>query len=325
MPGSSLSRGRWAAYKKRRRPRRRTRRNYKRRGRGITRKYIQSVANRGKERLHISYNIELIPSPVVADAANPGKDKSFATSINSMSNCYNLRKNPAPSSTGDNVDDVNTDIKWGHNQTPGFSGDYVFYQQNRGVLEIGLLKQARGDTGDGFANSDLDSRAPWLVRVICVTPKDCGNFSNTGFRSLNGEKIGIGTYQSYTNAVTAEAARFDVQQLIKNGMINKADFKVHMDTRFELGAGNVAQTVSKKIPFKWRHNKNVKYESVYVDDTSRIYNPSDLDDGSKAKKSFDRQWYIFACPSVYDAGTNTWDLSTPPINVCLHGVTLALD
>lgn len=325
MPGSTLSRGRWSAYKKRRRPRRRTRRNYKRRGRGITRKYIQSVANRGKERLHISYNVELVASPIIQDGENLGKDKSFATSISSISSCYNLRKNPNPNETGDNEDDADQPhLKWGHNQVPGFSGDYVFYQQNRGVLEVGLLKTAREETAGG-AGSSLDVSAPWIVRVICVTPRNCGNFSTTGFRSLSGDKIGFASYSSYANPVAAEPARFDCQQLIKNGMINKADFYVHMDQRFELGAGNVAQTVSKKIPFKWRHNKNVKYESALVDHTSRIYNPTDLDAGSKVARSFDRQWYVLACPSVYNAGTSWSDLANPPINVCLHGVTLALD
>lgn len=326
-PGLTLTRGRWSAYKKRRmRPRRLKRRNYKRRARGVSAKYVQRVANRGKERLHISYNSEVPVDVIISDNESPaGYDKSFVSKFTMINNCFNLLKNPTAVQAGDNRDDTDVQLKWGHLQVPGFTGDYVFYQKTRGVVEIGLRTGARESTGDGVPHSSLDDNAPWLVRVICVTPRtSSASFENIGFRSLSGEKIGYDIYSDYTTAAAAEPSRWDCQQLIKNGLINKQDFYVHMDTRFELGAGNVAATVSKKIPFNFKLNKDVKYEG-FVNTEPVTVNPGTLETGSHAKRKFDKQWFVFCTPSVYNDSESASTVLTAPINVTVHGVTLALD
>lgn len=329
-PGSTLGRGRWNSKRVgKKRSRRYKKRNYKRRARGVSAKYVQRVANRGKERLHISYNHEVIPSPIILDgqsqAVFANMDKSFVGRINMQDVAYTLVKNPTAQLTGDNYDDeAEANKKWGHLQYPGFNGDYVFYQKTRGVLEVGLKTVARESTGDGVADSSLDDNAPWLVRVVCVVPRQEGaSFPDIGFRSLSGDKVGFDSYPDYADQATAGTARFDCQQLIKNGMINKQDFKVLCDQRFELGAGNVAQTVSKKINFKFNLNKTVKFEGYNMNPESSYVGPSTLPDGSKIRRSFDQQWFVFATPSVYNTSNSA--VCTTPINMELHGVTLALD
>lgn len=291
------------------------------------RRYITKMANSGKEKLHVSY-AGTVPSSAHAPQADGASSIwAHATSMSEMG-AFVYRKSSDNPTGDDQVNPANTDNLWSFGSIPLFSGDYIFIKKTTCTFDITLndIWRNYSDIADSSSAVRKLSSFPWIVRMIVYKPKDSlQDEGNELFRTLNGDKVGFQTYRNTTVASELTAQQDDARHMITKGLVNKADFRIVKDIRFQLGSGEVAGCVSKKVPITFTFNRNEKI----LDDTGGasgvVINLADADDtvtdNARRSRYYDYRFAFFAVPTIPNMNLT----STSPINVTFHGVTTSHD
>lgn len=287
--------------------------------------YIKKLALSGKEKLHVSYAGD-VPTAAHAPVGSASSVWVAATSMNEMG-AFQLVKN-SDYNTGDEQTNFSiSDTIWGSSNQPSFVGDYVFIRKSTCTFEITLADVYRNLSVDdpssiGAGNTNF----PWIVRMIVYKPKDSQQPEGEElFRTLNGDKVGLQSYRDTAVNSELEEQQLDARNMITKGILNKQDFRIVKDIRFQLGAGNVASCVSKKIPITFSFNRNEKIINHQPLEPGVLINLADEDDAydpnPRRARFYDYRFAFFAVPS----STGTSIASASPINVTYHGVTSGHD
>lgn len=288
------------------------------------RRYITKMANSGKERLHKSYCGDFT---AVAEAPDSTSASCIWTYYNDMvgMQAFRFRQGSTLSGGDDQVNFSNEDNPWAFQSIPLFDGDYIFIKKTSLTFEVTLNDRHRNwSKDDPSSDAATYTNFPWLIRFIVYKPKDSNEDDQYDlFRTLNGDKIGFNSYRTPANDTQAHAQQLDMRNMVTKGILNKKDFTVVKDMRFQLGAGNVAACVSKKIPVTFTFNKNEKISSD--PNTSQVVDLADVsdanNDNARRSRYYNYRFLVMAVPSVPNPG----DFSHAPINVSYHGVTSGHD
>lgn len=288
------------------------------------RRYITKMANSGKERLHKSFAGTFTGVAEAKDVSNRSSVWTYYQDMNGFE-ALQFRQGSTISGGDDQVDFHSANSPWAFQSLPVFNGDYIFIKKTSVTFEITLNDFARNWSKDDPADDSASwTNFPWIVRFIAYKPKDSNEDDQYDlFRTLNGDKIGFVSYRTPANDTEAYEQQLDMRNMITKGILNKKDFTVVKDIRFQLGAGNVASCVSKKIPVTFNFNKNEKVstdvETSEVVDLAAINDANN--DNARRARYYNYRFLVMAVPSVPTVG----NFSSAPINVAYHGVTLGHD